>query len=167
MPSNPSSSTASEAGAPPESKPKGRWTKPFEWWATRQTLRGLRGFGRVIPRATLAPMGRSLGALAYRTMPRYRKVALSNLHRAFGDTWDDARIEHVARESFAHLGITLVEFFLLQPSMTLEMAAREIGFEGQEHYEEAFARGKGVLLITAHYGNWEMMGPRSRCNQRT
>ena len=93
-------------------------------------------------------------------MPRYRKVALGNLQRAFGNEWSEARIQETARESFRHLGVTLVEFFLREPRMTAEEVEREVRFEGQEHYEAAFKRGKGVLLITAHYGNWEMMGPR-------
>lgn len=93
-------------------------------------------------------------------MPRYRKVALSNLKRAFGQEWSESEIERVARSSFHNVGMTLVEFFLRQPRITREEVEREIRFEGREHYEAAFARGNGVLLITAHYGNWEMMGPR-------
>jgi KDO2-lipid IV(A) lauroyltransferase len=58
------------------------------------------------------------------------------------------------------VGITLVEFFLRQPRITAQEIDRDVVFDGQEHYEAAFRRGKGVLLITGHYGNWEMMGPR-------
>jgi KDO2-lipid IV(A) lauroyltransferase len=97
---------------------------------------------------------------AYRVMPRYRKVARANLRKAYGDSWPEAEIERVARESFRNLGITLVEFFLRQPRITGEEIDREVRFVGQEHFEAAFARGKGVILVTAHYGNWEMMGPR-------
>ena len=93
-------------------------------------------------------------------MRRYRTVALENLRRAYGGQWDERRIESVARDSFRNLGITLVEFFLRQPRITMEEVEQEVRFEGQEHYEAAFARGKGVILITGHYGNWEMMGPR-------
>lgn len=97
---------------------------------------------------------------AFHTQRRYRTVALANLRRAFGGAWDEARVQRVARESFQHLGMTLVEFFLRMPRITPEEVDREVRFLGQEYYEEAFARGKGILLITAHYGNWEIMGPR-------
>lgn len=137
-----------------------RWSKPLEWWATRQLIRALNGAGRVTPRSALAPMGRALGMAAYHSMRRYRLVAHANLERAYGDQWDAAQIERVAQESFRHVGMTLVEFFLRQPRITPEEVEREVRFEGQEHYEDAFSRGKGVLLVTAHYGNWEMMGPR-------
>lgn len=140
--------------------PPPRWTKPFEWWLTRQLVRGLSGVGRCLPQSAIRPIGRALGMAAYRTQPRYRRVALANLERAFGAEWDRERIEEMARESFRHLGMTLVEFFLRMPRITGEEVEREVLFEGQEHFEEAFKRGKGVLLITGHYGNWEIMGPR-------
>lgn len=142
-------------GAPPP-----RWSKPIEWWLTRQLVRTLSVIGRCLPAKALRPIGRALGMAAYRTQPRYRKVALANLERAFGSEWDQARIEEMARESFRNLGMTLVEFFLRMPRITAEEVEREVRFEGQEHFEEAFKRGKGVLLITGHYGNWEIMGPR-------
>src|SRR5688572_6828394 len=147
MPSKPSSA------AGPES-PKPRWSKPLEWWATRQSIRALNLIGRCTPPSALAPLGRGLGLVAYHLMPRYRKVAHGNLVRAYGSEWDPPARERVAKESFRHLGTTLVEFFLRQPRITPEEVEREVRFEGQEHYEEAFARAKGVILVTAHYGNW-------------
>lgn len=144
----------------PEVEKKARWSKPLEWWATRQLIRTLNLVGRLTPRSALAPIGRGLGMGAYHTMRRYRLVALSNLRRVYGSEWDERRIEETAKESFRQLGITLIEFFLRQPKITPEEVERDVRFEGQEHYEAAFARGKGVLLITGHYGNWEIMGPR-------
>jgi KDO2-lipid IV(A) lauroyltransferase len=93
-------------------------------------------------------------------MTRYRKVALSNLSLAYGEEWSPARLETVARSSFHHVGITLVEFFLRQPRLSPEAVVRDVHFVGEEHYREALSRGKGAILVTAHYGNWEMMGPR-------
>ncbi len=142
---------------PPDQKP--RWSKPIEWWLTRHFVRFLIASGRLMSRSGHRSVGRALGNAAWRAMPRYRNVALANLKRAFGGSWSDEEILRVAQESFRVLGISMVEFFLWQPGLKgpdIDAAAR---LEGQEHYERAFARGKGVILITAHYGNWEMMGP--------
>lgn len=161
MSSKPSSAVASSSegsGRPPE--PARRRSKPLEWWATRTLIRTLNLVGRVTPRSALAPMGRCLGMAAYHGMRRYRTVALANLRRAYGQEWDERKIEAVARESFRHLGVTLVEFFLRQPGISAEDALREVRFDGEEHYAEVLRRGKGGILVTAHYGNWEMMGPR-------
>lgn len=139
--------------------PKPRATKPLERWATRQLIRTLDLMGRCLSARALPPLGRALGMGAFHTMRRYREVARTNLRRAYPG-WSDIKIEEVARESFRHVGITLVEFFLRQPRITDAEVDAIVRFVGQEHYEEALACGKGVLLITAHYGNWELMGPR-------
>ncbi|MGV3722140.1 MAG: lysophospholipid acyltransferase family protein [Actinomycetota bacterium] len=149
------SSQPAEQAIPPR-----RWSKPLEWWATRRLIATLNLIGRCTPRSFLPVLGRALGMAAFHGMKRYRLVARMNLARVYGDQWSEAEIERVARESFRHLGVTLIEFFLRQPRITGEEIDREVRFEGQEHYEAAFARGKGVILITAHYGNWELMGPR-------
>lgn len=101
-----------------------------------------------------------MGMAAFHGMRRYRRVARTNLTRAYGGVWSEAEIERVARESFRQLGITMVEFFLRQPTMTAEEIDRDVRFEGQEHYEAVFEQGKGAILVTAHFGNWEFMGPR-------
>lgn len=165
MPSKPSSGSGSASATiqretDEKASPKPRWSKPLERWLTRQLLRGLLAAGAVIPSRMVPRIGRALGDFAFRTMRRYRLVALANLRRAYGDCWSESAIREAARESFRNLGITLVEFFLLHPGVTPERAQERVPFVGQEHYEAAFARGRGVLLVTAHYGNWELMGPR-------
>ncbi len=145
--------------SPTGQKTPPRWTKPLEWWLTRGVLRTLDRAGRVLPAAALPALGRSLGILGYHCMRRYRDVARANLRRAYPE-WPEAKVEATARESFRHLGTMLVEFFLRQPRITDAEVDAAVRFEGQAHYEAALARGKGVLLVTAHYGNWEMMGPR-------
>lgn len=158
MISKPSSEPGSPHGTP--EPVRGRWSKPIEWWATRQLIRVLNVIGRCTPRSALAPIGRSLGIAAFHSMRRYRLVATGNLRKAYGGNWSEGEIDRVARDSFRHLGITLIEFFLRQPRMRPEEVERDVRFAGQEHFEEAFSRGNGIILVTAHYGNWELMGPR-------
>jgi len=155
-----SGAAGSSAGTPAKTVKLVRRTKPLEWWATRQLIRTLNGAGRVTPKPALAPMGRALGRFAFRTMKRYRTVALNNLRQAYAGEWDEATVTRVALQSFENLGTTLIEFFLRQPKISVEELDREVRFEGQEHFEAAFARGNGVILVTAHYGNWELQGPR-------
>ena len=162
MSSTPSSTAESERPNRAEKAPNPppRWSKPIEWWATRQLLTLLRLLGAVLPLPVLRALGRGLGIGGFYAMRRYRVVALDNLRRAFGSEWSEEQIQATARESFRNLGVTLVEFLLRQPRITPEEVLAEVEFAGKEHYAAAFARGKGILLITAHYGNWEMMGPR-------
>ncbi|MBI3909329.1 MAG: lysophospholipid acyltransferase family protein [Armatimonadetes bacterium] len=127
---------------------------------TRQLVGALMALGRGARYEDAPRQGRALGLACYYGMPRYRRVALSNLRLAFGKEWDERRIRATARESFVQLGTTLVEFLLHQSRFTPEDVAHWVHWDGQEHLEAAFARGQGVILITAHYGNWELLGPR-------
>lgn len=149
-----------ERALPTSAPSKGRWSKPLEWWVSRQVFQALNYAGMLAPKRAPTPIGRALGLLAYSGMPRYRKVAIANLRRAYGDEWDEAALQDLARQSFQNLGITLAEFCLQMPRLTLESARREVHFEGKQYFEEALSRGKGVVLVSAHYGNWELIGPR-------
>lgn len=101
-------------------------------------------------------LGAALGAFAYRVTPRYRKAAMENLTEVYGDTWSKERIETVARDVFRHLGMTMVEFVRL-PSTTSADLMKIVRVNGEENMIEGLARGKGVLALTAHVGNFEMM----------
>ena len=54
------------------------------------------------------------------------------------------------------MGLTLLEALHL-PGLTKEELARRIEIEGIENLHKAVAKNKGVLILTAHFGNWEIM----------
>jgi len=114
---------------------------------------------RRLPYGGLGFPGRLLGSLSYSLMPRYRRVARANLRRAYGDQWSEAQVAAIARRSFQHLGMTLVEA-LWMPRLTTGALRRLVRLEGREHLDAALAGGHGAILISAHYGNWEIMAPR-------
>jgi len=101
-------------------------------------------------------VGRRLGDLAYWLLPRRRAVALENLARAFGQARTHRERRRLCRESFRHLGMTLVEastFFFRPPAILLS----RVDAEGTDHLKAAMAQGRGALLLTAHFGNWELL----------
>jgi KDO2-lipid IV(A) lauroyltransferase len=111
-----------------------------------------------LPRPAVLALGRGLGLLFYRLSPRHRRIALSNLETAFGNKKSPREREAIARASFAHFGrVTLETVKFAHYSRDRVLGLIEI--EGREHLERALARGKGVLIVSAHYGNWETMIP--------
>ena len=101
-------------------------------------------------------VGRRLGDLAYRVLRGRRAVARENLERAFARERSAAELDRLCRESFGHLGMTLVEactFFFRPPSFLLS----RVDVEGVDHLKAAAAHGRGILLLTAHLGNWELL----------
>lgn len=101
-------------------------------------------------------LGRRLGDVAYWLLPRRRAITRQNLERAFGAARTRRELKRLCRESFRHLGMTVVEaaVCLVRPLPAL-LARLEV--EGVEHLDAAHALGRGVLLLTAHYGNWELL----------
>ena len=103
-------------------------------------------------------LGRRLGDVGWWMLPRRRAVTRDNLARAFGNELRPAELERLARRSFEHLGMNLAEVCVLLFRPRSAMLAR-LEVSGQEHVEKAAAEGKGVLLLSAHLGNWELLPP--------
>ena len=68
----------------------------------------------------------------------------------------DAKIREIAKDVFRHFTRGAVEFFYLL-SLSREKIDGMIDFEGKEHIDEALSLGKGCIIVTAHYGNWELL----------
>ncbi|MCS7065080.1 MAG: lysophospholipid acyltransferase family protein [Fimbriimonadales bacterium] len=113
------------------------------------------GLFRCLPMGVAIRLGAAVGLLGYLLSARYRRVAIHNLSRAFPD-WSRARLRATAQRTFRNFGVALAEF-LKAPFMTREQLEQRIELVGREHLDAAFREGKGVLLLTGHFGNWELM----------
>ena len=110
-------------------------------------------------------LGAVLGWGWYRLVPIRRNVARRNVAGALGDVLDARSREAVIRGMYRHFGVSIVE--LLRFSALPPAALRSsVDVEGEIHLDRAVAQGRGVLVLTAHLGNWEVLvraavlGPR-------
>jgi KDO2-lipid IV(A) lauroyltransferase len=95
------------------------------------------------------------GALLYHLVPLRRRVVLDNLRRVFGESVSETEIRRIAQAHYAHLWRLLPEFVVfpwLSPAQRLARAR----VENAEAVFAAHARGKGVIIVTGHFGNWEV-----------
>ncbi len=97
--------------------------------------------------------GKGLGRLFYAIDKNHRKTVFKNMKLA---GYPDESIEPLAKEVFENMGITLLEV-MRTPWLRRSDLTGYVESEGLEIFESALARGKGVILITAHLGNWELM----------
>jgi KDO2-lipid IV(A) lauroyltransferase len=95
------------------------------------------------------------GKLLSRLLPYRRQVVLDNLQRVFGDTLSEEQITQLAQAHYAHIWRLMVEF-LSFPMMSRPRRARLVRVENEQVLRAAHAQGKGVLLLTGHFGNFEV-----------
>ncbi|HET6369702.1 MAG TPA: lysophospholipid acyltransferase family protein [Nitrospiria bacterium] len=111
---------------------------------------------RMLPLSLARGAGRGLGDLFYSLDAKHRRITLDNLRRALGTERSEEELERIARNSYRNVGASVGEFMKLS-SLSPDRVARWVRIEGIEHYLAARAEGKGVLFLTAHFGNWELM----------
>ncbi|HEY6446837.1 MAG TPA: lysophospholipid acyltransferase family protein [Acidobacteriaceae bacterium] len=113
----------------------------------------LRLFG-VLRQPVARGAGAAVGALGWHVLPRLRRTGMRNLELAYPDLPDSER-ERLLRNVYRFLGWQLAEFCQM-PRYTRENTGDRMRYEGLEHYLTARDRGKGVLIVTAHLGAWEL-----------
>jgi KDO2-lipid IV(A) lauroyltransferase len=111
----------------------------------------------VLPRGIGGAWFGGLGALAYSVLPGSRGVALANLRLVYGESHSDEERARIARAAFSNLGRICYDFARMRKH-TREGLNKMVTIKGGHHLDEALARGKGVVAITGHVGNWELMG---------
>lgn len=111
--------------------------------------------GRRLPLRLAQLLGRRLGSLGYLVARRERRKALANLALAFPE-WDEARRMSTIRAMFRHLGISVFELAWL-PNLDAASREKTTIIEGFEGVQRLIDSGRGVIIFTAHCGNWEWL----------
>jgi len=102
-------------------------------------------------------MGKQLGKLMYYVDLKHRRVALENLHLAFGQEKSERQLLDIAKRTFQNLGMIAIEFFRI-PGMDVKTFKKRVKIEGLDEALKLLEKRKGLLLLLSHFGNWEMMG---------
>lgn len=108
-----------------------------------------------LPRPLCLSIGEGLGRIAFRIDKRHRAIALSNLAVAFGKDRSEPERQALARQAFEHFGRTIADILKIS-GYSREKILRLIRTEGAEHLRMALSKGRGALVFTAHFGNWEV-----------
>ena len=130
--------------------------KRMERGAGAIALRVIVGPLRAMPLPMARKCGRAMGTALYYLLGRYRRVAIKNLTLVYGQEKSHAEIVGMAKDVFRNFGETAVEFVKL-PQLGKEQIESLAVVEGHENFAEAMAMGRGILMISGHFGNWEFM----------
>lgn len=116
-----------------------------------------RGFSALIynlPRGFQVTLGNFVGFLWFDVLRIRRQVAIDNVKRAFPELSDKEQVR-IARESLKHMGRTIVEYSSF-PFANQNQFEKMFVTTGEENLRNAFAKNKGVLLLTLHLGNGDL-----------
>ena len=93
--------------------------------------------------------------MGYYLYPFRRSEILSNIQQVFGDALTTDQTRRLAQSFYSHFWRIVGENISSIWTPQEKMASR-VDIEGIEHVLEAAESGKGVLILTGHFGNWEM-----------
>ncbi|MFC1674789.1 ELM1/GtrOC1 family putative glycosyltransferase [Candidatus Omnitrophota bacterium] len=118
-------------------------------------LRSLGPLIRALPFTFNAFLGRRLGDLLYYFDLKHKARAYSQIKAALGEKLSPRQINQVTKKFYRNFAQNIIEAFLL-PKMDKEYIRKFVTIEGEEHIRRALKEGRGVILIGAHLGNWEL-----------
>ena len=106
-------------------------------------------------------IGGLLGRIIYYVDTKHRNIALKNLHRAFPEAGIQS-IKFIAKSSFENLGRSAAEVIHISTrskTHTLQKTMYDwITVDGSDNISKAQEKEKGILFLSAHFGNWELLG---------
>ena len=106
--------------------------------------------------ASLLRWGTRLGIIARHVLRSRDQLALRNLRDTFPDK-SRAELRRILDECWRHFGREALIYLRMQ-GMSLEQVAEHCQFVNAHHIEESAARGKGTVVMSAHFGGWEVGG---------
>jgi KDO2-lipid IV(A) lauroyltransferase len=110
-----------------------------------------------LPRPARLRLARGLGRLLSRAVPAERRAVRSNLARVLPGA-PPRELDRRVSETFANFGAFFADLLTLNRQPAAALGAYVASAEGEHHLDAALAAGRGVVLLTAHLGNWEFAG---------
>ena len=121
-------------------------------------LRGL----ACLPLGVAYWLGARLGDVLYLVLARRRRIVFENLAMAFGTDKTAEERHQIARATFRNLGQHVVDFSHVR-QLTVQRFTTMCYIEGLEHVETLLQRDMGLLILSAHFGSWELAPAVSLC----
>ena len=113
-------------------------------------------FLRLFPYSVSLFFADIIGSLFYLFGRKRRKIALENLLRCFPDK-DENELKRIAKGAYRKIASSFMEYILF-PKLDKEKTMSLVEFEGLEFFDSVLKEGKGAVLVTGHFGSWELMG---------
>jgi Kdo2-lipid IVA lauroyltransferase/acyltransferase len=133
-----------------------RWSKAFRHGLAYLALRLFQSLITSLGHGSRRKLALALGHRLY-LLPGPRRLVTQHLQFALGDRLTPRQLDAIARQNFLHMAESLTEllWWMRHPARELNLY---IAIEGEQEIIKALALGKGVIGLTSHLGNWELLG---------
>lgn len=118
-------------------------------------FRGLSFFTSIVPLSFSLFLGRRLGDLIYLFDRRHRLIAYANIRKTVADKFEPASSAKITRKAYQAFGQNIIEISFI-PRINKQYLEKYIHIENKDNIPLAFKRGKGVIFLIVHEGNWEL-----------
>lgn len=112
---------------------------------------------KILPRELSFKIGEKLGLILYYLWNRRRHIALNSIKETLSRIIlkTDLEPQRISKKVFSNLGRSFVEILRLYSGDRKILST--VSFKGLENFYEAKRAGKGIIFLTGHCGNWELM----------
>jgi len=108
-----------------------------------------------LPRKVALSFGAFLGTIACWFASHQRELARRHITLSL-ELKDAFATKKLVRRCFQNMGKNVIEFIRF-PHMSDEQTREIVIFEGKAHIDSALAQGRGAIILTGHFGNWELL----------
>ncbi len=112
---------------------------------------------RSVNRLTAIRLTLLIGRIAFYLAKGARNRTIRHLTLAFGTEKSPKEIRRLARQVFLNLAVSAADAIRL-PILVEQGLNSFVTVEGFHHLKNAHAKGKGTILLSGHFGNWELLG---------
>jgi KDO2-lipid IV(A) lauroyltransferase len=102
-------------------------------------------------------IGDLIGIVGFSVLRIRRKVTLDNFRKSLGDKYSDREYAKIGSRAYRNIAKSMIEYGLL-PSLKKRGLSKFLTIEGIEHFQKIKDQGCGAVMVTGHFGSWELMG---------
>lgn len=115
-------------------------------------------FSLLLPRRYHRNLSRGLTNVFLRQLPTIRKAVTSNLRVAANGSLTERQLNRLVARLFTNYGLAMLDYMALPYRTEKQVLALMGELHGRDHIYRAREKGKGVIIIGPHLGNWELAG---------
>ncbi len=129
--------------------------KIFQRALARYGMRSFIWLFEKMPYFFIRPLSNCVLAIGYQFIIKQRQIAQESLQIAFGKEKSPEEIQNITKMCFSHVGQNMTDLFYFMSHAS--KVKERVYFEGIERLDKVLKEGNGVIVVTAHFGNFPLM----------